>query len=100
MTTIDDRREWLTLLEAELARRAARPEWAAGEDERQRQWFVDTLQAMAQRFAAAVPLHPLALDDMSPAEKLACHLLPKSMRPPGLPTEAAIWAEYRGLKAG
>jgi hypothetical protein len=29
-----------------LARRAARVEWEAGEDERQREWVIDTLQAM------------------------------------------------------
>jgi hypothetical protein len=86
--------QWLTLLRAELARRAARVEWQAGEDERSRQWFLDTLQAMAQRFAATAHLYPLQIDDMAPAEQLACHLLPASMRPAGLPTEAAIWAQY------
>jgi hypothetical protein len=100
MTTPEQRREWLALLQAELARRAARVEWAAGEDERARQWLVDTLQGMAQRFADLAPLHPLRIDDMSPAEQLACHLLPKDLRPAGLPTEAAIWAEYRALKHG
>jgi hypothetical protein len=37
---------------------------------------------------------------MSPAGMLACHLLPESMQPAGLPTEAAIWNEVRERKAG
>ena len=89
---------WLELLEAELARRRARQEWAAGEDGRQRQSILDTLQQMAQRFAAAGPLHQLQLADMSPAEKLCCHLLPKELRPAGLPSEAVIWAEYEAKR--
>jgi hypothetical protein len=96
MTTIDDRGEWLALLEAELARRAARVEWQAGEDERAQQRLVDTLQAMAQRFAATARLCPLDLTDMSPAEMLACHFLPEHLRPAGLPTEAAIWGQIHG----
>jgi hypothetical protein len=91
--------EWLALLEAELARRTARVEWAAGEDERQRQRLIDTLAAMAERLAVSAPMHPLDLADMSPAEKLACHLLPEPLRPAGLPTEAAIWAEYEAIRA-
>jgi hypothetical protein len=91
-------REWLALLEAELARRATRVEWAAGEAERQRQWVLDTLQAMTQRFAATAHLQPLDLTDMAPAEMLALHFLPEHLRPPGLPTEAAIWADFRALK--
>jgi hypothetical protein len=43
-------------------------------------------------------LHPLQIDDMSPAEMLACHLLPEELRPAGLPTEAAIWAEYKARR--
>ena len=39
-----EQREWLALLEAELARRTARVEWQADESERQRQWFVNELQ--------------------------------------------------------
>jgi hypothetical protein len=90
---------WLELLEAELARRTARQEWAAGEGERQQQWVLDTLASMAQRFAAAVSFdHPLVVDDMSPAEKLCCHLLPAPLRPTGLPTEAAIWAEFKATR--
>jgi hypothetical protein len=87
--------EWLALLEAELARRTARQEWADGEDDRQREWVHDTLVSMAQCFAAAAASdHPLQLDDMSPAEKLCCHLLPAELRPAGLPTEAEIWSEF------
>lgn len=98
--SIDKRREWLALLEAELARRAARDDWAAGEADRQQEWIFETLQAMAQRLAAAPSSdHPLYLDDMSVAEKLACHFLPEPLRPEGLPTEAAIWAEYEALRA-
>lgn len=88
------------LLEAELTRRTARTEWEAGADERTRQWVLDTLQQMAQRLAAAGSSpDPLHLDDMSPAEKLACHMLPKPLRPAGLPSKAAIWAEYEALRA-
>jgi hypothetical protein len=89
-----EQREWLVFLEAELARRAARVEWQANEGERSREWFVDTLQQMAQRFAAP-SLYPLDITDMSPAELLSCHLLPEHLQPPGLPTEAAIWAKFR-----
>jgi hypothetical protein len=95
-----EHREWLAYLEAELARRAARVEWAAGEDERAREWFADTLQGMAQRLAATAHLLPLSIDDMAPAELLCCHLLPEHLRPAGLPTEAAIWADFRELKRG
>jgi hypothetical protein len=98
--TTPDQREWLALLEAELARRTARVAWEADEGERQRQWFINELQQIAERFAATTHLFPLSTDDMSPAEKLACHLLPGELRPAGLPTEAAIWAEYRALKRG
>jgi hypothetical protein len=78
MTTIEQRGEWLALLEAEARRRAVRAEWAAGEDERAAQQFVTELQTMAQRFAATAPLHPLQVDDMSIEEQLACHLLPRA----------------------
>jgi hypothetical protein len=90
---IEQRREWLALLEAELARRSARVEWEAAEGERQRQWFLDTLEAMAQRLAAAASSpHPLVVEDMSPAEKLACTLLPEEVRPAGLGTGDEIFA--------
>lgn len=89
-------REWLELLEAELGRRRVLKEWAAGEDDRQQQWILDTLASMAQRFAAAAASpHPLIVDDMSPAEKLCCHLLPEELRPAGLPSEAAIMSEFK-----
>jgi hypothetical protein len=97
---IERREEWLVLLEAELARRAARTKWEAGEDERQREWVLDTLQQMAQRLAAAASsLHPPRIDDMSVAERLACHILPEPLRPAGLPSEAAIWREYEALRS-
>jgi hypothetical protein len=87
--------QWHALLLAERARRAARAELEAGQDERERKQFFDTLQQMAQRFAATAHLHPLQIDDMSIAEQLACHLLPEELRPAGLGTEDQIWAEYR-----
>lgn len=99
MTTLGGRGEWLALLEAELARRRARVEWEAGEDDRAAQWFIEELEQMAERYAAIAHLHSLRADDMSPAEKLACHLLPEDLRPEGLPTEDQIWAEYRARKS-
>jgi hypothetical protein len=57
--------------------------------------LADTLCEMALRLAMTTRLCPLRLDDMSPAELLACHLLPEHLRPQGLPTEDEIWAEYR-----
>ena len=98
MTDIERQREWLALLEAEHARRAARVAWQASEDERQKEQLVDMLWQMTERFAALAHLHPLEIDDMAPAEMLACHLLPEEMRPAGLPTEAAIWADIEKAK--
>lgn len=89
-------REWLALLEAEFARRRARQEWDDSEDDRTRVWILDTLQGMAQRFAAAdTSAHSLRVGDMSPAEKLCCHFLPEELRPAGLPSEAAILVEFK-----
>jgi hypothetical protein len=51
VTPIEQQREWLALLEAELARRTVRAAWEAGQNERLRQQLFDTLQEMAQRFA-------------------------------------------------
>ena len=49
MTDIEQRREWLALLEEALARRAARVELQAGEAERQREAARSrTLEQMAQ----------------------------------------------------
>jgi hypothetical protein len=96
MTT--ERGEWLALLEAELARRAARVKWVAGEDERAAVQFIATLQAMAQRLAATAHLWPLDISDMSVAEMLSCHLLPESLRPASLPSEDQIWAKYRSMR--
>jgi hypothetical protein len=99
--TPPDRSKWLALLGAERARRAARTEWEAGEDERARDQVIGTLLQMAQRFAAAAPLHPLDTADMSIAEKLACRLfLPENLQPAELPTEDQIWAEYQARKRG
>jgi hypothetical protein len=90
--------EWLRLLEAEFARRAARVDWEAGQDKRAAQQFVEELQQMARRLAVTADRFPLQGDDMSTAEKLACHLLPKHMQPPGLATEGEILAEFRNRK--
>jgi hypothetical protein len=66
----------------------------------QREQFIETLRAIAQRFTALAPRCPLQIDDMSIAELLACRLfVPEHLRPAGLPTEDEIWAEYRA-KAG
>jgi hypothetical protein len=99
-TPLSALQQWHALLLAERARRSARTEWETREGERARQQFIDTLQQMAARFAAAARLHPLDIADMSLAEKLCCHFLPESMRPAGLPTEDQIWAEYRSRRPG
>ena len=80
---------YLALLEAERARRTG-----AGHDDDPRQRLLDQLSAMAERLAAA-PQHHLCVDDMSPAEMLACHLLPDELRPAGVRSEDEIWAEVR-----
>jgi hypothetical protein len=101
MTTIEGRGEWLALLEAELARRAARAAWEADEGERAREEFIARLQGIAERFAAAAPRWPLQVDDMSIAEMLACrYFLPEHLMPAGLPSEDQIWSKYRALKSG
>ena len=94
----EDRGEWLAFLEAELARRAARIEWEAGEDNRAAQQFMASLEQMAERLVAAGPSYVPRLDDMSPAEMLACHLAPAELHPAGLPTIAEIWSEYQARK--
>jgi hypothetical protein len=95
----EGQREWLALLEAERARRAARVEWQAGEDERATQRVVEELQQMAERFAATAHLFPLQIDDMSIAEKLACRwFLPDELLPAGLPAEGQIWADYKARR--
>jgi len=98
--TVERSGEWLRLLEAERARRTARAQWAAGEDERARDEFTARLQGMAARFAAVAHLQPLRIDDMSPAEMLARHLLPPEAQPPGLASEDEIWRQYRARAAG
>ena len=96
MTDIEGQREWLALLEEERARRTARVEWKAGEDERAREEFIARLQQMAERHAATAHLCPIDVTDMSIAELLACRLfLPEHLQPAGLPTEDEIWADYK-----
>jgi hypothetical protein len=100
MTGIE-RRAWLALLKAEFARRAARVEWQAGEDERAAQQVVEELRQMAGRFAATAHLYPLLIDDMAPMEMLACrYFLPEHVMPAGLPTEAQIWADFQTSRPG
>jgi hypothetical protein len=82
------RERYLALLAAERGRRD--PSRADGA---WRQRLLDELSAMAERLAATAHLYPLTGDDMSPAEQIACHLLPEHQRPPGLKPEAEIWAE-------
>jgi hypothetical protein len=101
MTTPEQQREWLRLLEEELTRRATRVAREADEDERQRQWFFNELQQIAERLGAPLPGHPLDISDMSIAELLSCRLfLPEHLQPAGLPTEDEIWARFEALKAG
>jgi hypothetical protein len=92
LTTTAQRREWLGLLEAELARRTTQAEWEAGQDERLRQQLLGRLWEMAQRLKAGALVHPLQIDDMSCAEMLACRFLPERLRPAGLGTEDEIFA--------
>jgi len=54
-TTIEDQREWLALLEAELARRVAQAEWDAGQKERDWERLWGELAAMGQRMPAVTP---------------------------------------------
>ena len=82
------RKALFAALAAELARRSPPVEQACEQ-------LVETLGEMALRLATTTPLCPLRLDDMSPAELLACHLLAEHLRPPGLPTEDEILAQYR-----
>jgi len=64
-TTIEQRREWLALLEAELARRTAKAQWEAGEDERQAERLLDELRQMAERQRVVGETHPVAMFDLS-----------------------------------
>jgi hypothetical protein len=84
--------EWLSLLEAEAARRRQRVVWDAGAGERAMEQLFAELEQIALRLAAGAALSPLQLDDMSPAELLSLHFLAE--RPPGLPSEDAILADY------
>jgi hypothetical protein len=88
---------WLAGTTAEIERRQAAKLEAAGGDERER--FINTLRQMAERLAAATPRHPLQIDDMSIAEKLACrYFLPEDLCPEGLGTEEEIWSEFEARK--
>jgi hypothetical protein len=95
MASHDALKALVEALEAEQTRR--RKARFGGHDD-PRQWFLDTLQVMAQRFAATAHLHPLQIDDMASAEMLACHFLHEHRRPPGLPTVDEIWAAYEARK--
>jgi hypothetical protein len=91
--------QWHALLLAERARRTAKAEWQTNEADRSREQFLDTLQQIAQRFAAAAPRHPLDVSDMSIAEMLAVRwFLPEDLWPADLPTDDQIWAEYRSRR--
>jgi hypothetical protein len=96
MATTDALKALIEALEAEQARR--RKARFGGHDD-PREWLLETLQTMAQRFAATAHLLPLQLDDMAIAEKLACRFfLPEELMPAGLGTEEEIWAKYAALK--
>ena len=93
--------QWLALLTAELARRAAQTTWEANEGERARQQLIDELQQIAERLAATEHLFPLDVSDIAPIEVLAVrYFWPEDRLPAGLPTEDQIWAEYRARTAG
>jgi hypothetical protein len=81
----------LAALEAEQARRHP----PSGHTLEQ---IAGTLSAMAMRLATTVPLHPLQVDDLSPAELLSLHFLAEHLRPPGLPSVDEIWAIYESRK--
>jgi hypothetical protein len=87
-------RDLIEALEAEQARRQAAR--FGGQDPRQ--WFLDELRVMAERFAATAHRYPLSIDDMAPAELLACHFLAEHLRPPGLPGVDEIWATFDARK--
>jgi hypothetical protein len=96
MASEDALRALVNALVAEQKRRQAAQ--FGGQDPRE--WLLDTLQAMARRYAALAHLHPLDTVDMSIAEKLACrYFLPEDLQPAGLGTEDQIWAEYRSTPA-
>lgn len=53
--TIEQQREWLALLEAELDHRIKQAEWDAGQQERGWEQFWNTLAAMGERLRAGFP---------------------------------------------
>jgi hypothetical protein len=79
----DALRDLIAALEREQKRR--REAQFGGQDPHT--WLMDTLQQMSERLVATAHFATFTVDDMSPAEMLACHLLPESMRPAGLPAE-------------
>jgi hypothetical protein len=91
MASADALKALIEALEVEQKRRQA---VRFGGHEDPREWFIGTLQQMAQRFAATTHMFPLDAADMSIIEKLACHFLPEHLRPAGLPTEDQIWAKF------
>jgi hypothetical protein len=97
MASPDALKALIEALETEQKRRQAAR--FGGQDPRT--WLIETLQQMAQRFAATAHLGPpLDLADMAPVEMLAAHLLPEHLRPAGLPTEDQIWAQFRARARG
>jgi hypothetical protein len=77
------------LIEALQAEQARRRKAQYGGHDDPREWLLETLQTMAERMArAASSPHPLDINDMSIAEKLACrYFLPENLCPTGLGTE-------------
>jgi hypothetical protein len=95
MASEDALKTLIAALEVEQKRRLAAQ--FGGQDPRE--WFIGTLQQIAQRFAATAHLYPLSIDDMAPMEMLACcYFLPEHLMPAGLPTADQIWAEVEARK--
>jgi hypothetical protein len=107
--TIEEQLEWLALLEAELARREAKAQWDAGEDERQAEQFLDELRQMAERHMAVnnpVSMFdhsygrgpPQLVEDTLPASRLALALFGQ-LEPEKL-TEEVSWLDAWFKAAG
>jgi hypothetical protein len=96
MASADALKALIEALEAEQARRQKAQ--FGGQDPRE--WLFATLRQIAERLAtAASSPHPLQVDDMSIAEKLACrYFLPENLCPEGLESEDAIWSEFEARK--
>jgi hypothetical protein len=83
VTDVEQQREWLALLEAELGRRVARTEWAVGEGDRAREAFAAELREMARRLAMTADRYPLdPADNVAGGNARRQHLLAKA-HPPG-----------------